>query len=84
MIDKNLGNVERVMRFLAGLALGYWVLIQPHLTWVEWTAGVAALFLVLNAFFSRCYLWHMLGFDTCKGQSKNCPDNSPCNNTNLL
>ena len=84
MIEKNLGNAERVVRLLAGIALGYWVISQPHLGIIEWIAGVAALFLVLNAFFSRCYLWHMLGFDTCKEQSKNCADNKPCNNANIV
>jgi hypothetical protein len=60
MIEKNLGNVERTLRLIAGVAFAVWVLIQPAMNGIEWFVSVIALFLVLNGIFSRCYLWFIL------------------------
>jgi hypothetical protein len=84
MIDKNLGYAERVIRLLLGLAVAYWAFTQSQFGLLEWVAAVASFFLLLNAFFSRCYLWNLLGFDTCKSLNKDCPDGKDCNNADLI
>lgn len=81
MIDKNLGKTERIVRFVLGIGLGYWAFSQPHLTLLEMLVLLAALFLILNGIFSRCYLWHVLGFDTCKEEGRSCQDNKACDST---
>jgi hypothetical protein len=48
MIDRNLGNAERLVRFSMGLAFAGWAFSQPY----------------LNGIFSRCYLWYVLELDT--------------------
>ena len=72
MIEKNLGNIERVVRLLFGVALATFVLLQPHLGPVEIFAAVVALFLVLNGVFSRCFLWWALGLNTFKPHAGEC------------
>lgn len=64
MIDSNLGNIERVVRLLMGLAFGGWALAQPILNGVEWFVVIISLMLMLNGIFSRCYLWYILEIDT--------------------
>jgi len=64
MIEKNLGNFERVLRLLAALVYGGWVLLQPAMNGVEWFVSLVALFLFLNGVFSRCYLWYILDINT--------------------
>lgn len=78
MIKKNLGNAERIVRLIVGLALGYWTLTHPNLNIFEWILLLAAFFLVLNSIFSRCYLWYILEIDTCNDLNKDCPDGKPC------
>jgi hypothetical protein len=62
---KNLGKIERGIRLTLGLLLAGVVLARPTLGAIEWTGTVIALFLVLNAVFGRCYLWHVLEFSSC-------------------
>ncbi len=64
MIDRNLGNAERLIRLLLGLTFGYWTLSQPHLNVTEWFVGLVAMMLILNGVFSRCYLWYVLDLDS--------------------
>ena len=64
MIERNLGNAERVFRLLFGLIFGGWALLQPALNAVEWFVIIISLFLILNGIFSRCYLWYVLDIDT--------------------
>jgi hypothetical protein len=33
---------------------------------VEWFVIVISVALILNGLFSRCYLWYVLDFSTCK------------------
>ena len=75
MIERNLGVLERIVRFMLGAALGVWVLAQPSWAVLEWVALVAALFLLLNAFYGRCYLWNALGFNSC-GDDEDCKEQS--------
>lgn len=65
MIAKNLGGVERGLRLALGMLLALWAVSRPELAAVEWLAAVAALFLVLNAIYGRCYLWHLLDISSC-------------------
>ena len=64
MIDRNLGNAERVVRLLMGLVFFAWALSQPHLNGVEWFVVIISMMLILNGIFSRCYFWYLLEIDT--------------------
>ncbi|KAA1194312.1 DUF2892 domain-containing protein [Pseudohalioglobus sediminis] len=64
MIDRNLGNAERVIRLLLGIALALWTLNQDKMNGVEWFVAVCSLFLILNGIFSRCYLWYILDLNS--------------------
>jgi hypothetical protein len=72
MIERNLGNVERVSRLFAGLLFGAWSLSQPSLNAVEWFVMIISTFLILNGVFSRCYLWYVLDISTSHEQSGDC------------
>ena len=65
MIDRNIGNVERLLRLAMGLALTLWAYQQNALNAVDWFVVVIAVALVLNGIFSRCYLWYVLDINTC-------------------
>ena len=69
MIDRNLGNTERAVRLLMGLAFAGWAFSQPYLNGIEWFVAIVSLMLILNGIFSRCYLWYVLELDTAH-QSK--------------
>ena len=77
MIERNLGNIERVVRLLIGLGFGAWALSQYPLNVVEWFITLISLSLILNGIFSRCYLWFLLDIDTSKSRSKT-PSTSIC------
>lgn len=64
MIERNLGNVERVVRLVFGLAFLAWALAQPVLNGMEWFVVVISLALILNGIFSRCYLWYILDINS--------------------
>ena len=64
MIERNLGNAERIVRLILGVALAVWLVQQPSYTLADVVAGLVALFLVLNGIFSRCYLWYVLDLNT--------------------
>ena len=66
MFSPNLGKAERAFRLVVGAVLAAWVLVQPEPGAVEAIAGIAALFLVLNALSARCYLWRALGLNSCQ------------------
>ena len=78
MIEKNLGNFERVFRLLAGIALLSWAFSQPALNAIEWFVMLIASFLILNGIFSRCYLWYVLDLNTCKDGDANCQADPDC------
>jgi hypothetical protein len=60
MIEKNLGNVERVARLIFGLCFGIWTILQPHMNGIEWVVMAVSIALILNGIFSRCYLWYVI------------------------
>lgn len=65
MIEKNIGTHERVVRLLLSIALASWMWLANIEGPLAALLGVLALFLFLNAFFSRCYMWSWLGLSTC-------------------
>jgi hypothetical protein len=64
MIERNLGNAERVIRLLLGLSFGGWALAQSPMNIVEWFVIAVSLALIFNGIFSRCYLWYILDVNT--------------------
>jgi hypothetical protein len=72
VIERNLGNIERVGRLFAGLLFGAWSLSQPSLNGVEWFVMIISTFLILNGIFSRCYLWYVLDINTSREQGVHC------------
>ena len=71
MIDRNLGNIERLTRLLMGLVFGFWAITQPYLNGIEWFVIAVSMMLILNGIFFRCYLWFVLDINTGKGD-KSC------------
>jgi hypothetical protein len=65
MIERNLGNIERLFRLAAGLLLGLWAITATQMNAIEWFVLLIALFLILNGVFSRCYLWYVLDINSC-------------------
>ena len=76
-IDQNLGTVERVVRFIAGIALAVWVLAQPERSALQWLALVVAAFLMLNGVLGRCYLWHILHLNSRDRCDSVCNEGAP-------
>lgn len=72
MIERNLGNVERVVRLLLGIALAAWTVTRDHMNGIEWFVAVCSLFLILNGIFSRCYLWYILDLNSNKENDPGC------------
>lgn len=64
MIERNIGNAERIVRLLLAFAFGGWVLLQPSINAGEWVLIALFIMLVLNGIFSRCYLWYLLDVNT--------------------
>jgi hypothetical protein len=72
MIDRNLGNIERLVRLVFGIALAVFAFMQPQITLTETFVLIAALSLILNGVFSRCFLWWALGINTLKPHPSEC------------
>ncbi|MGB5325473.1 MAG: DUF2892 domain-containing protein [Pseudomonadales bacterium] len=64
MIEKNLGNIERVCRLALASLFALWLTGQPSMGLVEWFVATVAMMLMLNGIFSRCYFWFVLDLDT--------------------
>jgi hypothetical protein len=64
MIERNLGNIERVVRLFLGVAFAAWALLQPTMNIIEWFVIGISLALILNGIFSRCYVWYMLDINS--------------------
>jgi hypothetical protein len=78
MIERNLGNSERVLRLLAGVLLLVWALGQDVMQLVDWFVVAVSSALILNGIFSRCYLWYVLDINTCQGGGKDCQPEASC------
>lgn len=68
MLERNLGNTERLVRFSIGVAMGTWLLLQAEWSALHWIATAAVAALLLNALTSRCYLWAALNITTRRRQ----------------
>ncbi len=64
MIERNLGNIERVVRLFLGIAFAAWAFLQPNMNIIEWFVVGISLALILNGIFSRCYVWYMLDINS--------------------
>ena len=65
MIERNIGNAERIVRLFFGVLFGGWALMQPAMnSFVEWFIIIFSVSLMLNGIFSRCYLWYLLDVNT--------------------
>lgn len=78
MIERNLGNIERSFRLIAGLILMGWTLTQSSLNGMEWFIAVVSTALILNGIFSRCYLWYVLDINSCSAGDENCRTEPGC------
>ena len=78
MIERNLGNIERLFRLCFGIALLAWALTRPALNGVEWFVVVVSVALILNGIFSRCYLWFVLDINTCPPGNPECRADPAC------
>ncbi|MFT5580031.1 MAG: hypothetical protein ACI9WS_002791 [Paraglaciecola psychrophila] len=76
MIEKNIGNIERLVRLVIGFSLGLWAIMQPSTTAVEWIVVTIAMALILNGVFSRCYLWWVFDRNT-HDRASSCDVNKP-------
>jgi len=66
MFQPNLGRTERLLRLGAGIFLLVWVIARPEWQILDWITAAAALALILNGVFCRCYLWRLLRINTCE------------------
>ncbi|MFN2329292.1 MAG: YgaP-like transmembrane domain [Chromatocurvus sp.] len=73
MIESNLGGTERVLRLIGAIILTAWVASRDSHDILTPLALLAATALTLNFLFSRCYLWALLGLNSCKNDEKGCP-----------
>lgn len=71
MIERNLGNIERVFRLLAGLLLSAWAVTSAQMNGIEWFVMAISVLLIMNGIFSRCYLWYVLDIDSTDQNSGN-------------
>ena len=78
MIERNLGNVERILRLLLGAGLMLWALGQGVMNLAEWFVVVISVALILNGIFSRCYLWYVLDINSCQNGDKDCRPEASC------
>ena len=72
MIDRNLGNAERVIRLVLGIALASWTITRDGMNGIEWFVALCSLFLILNGIFSRCYLWYILDLNSNSEEDPGC------------
>ena len=78
MIERNLGNAERVVRLLLGMVFLGWAVTRPALNGIEWFVVVISTFLILNGIFSRCYLWYVLDINSCPDGDEDCRADRTC------
>ena len=70
MIERNLGNFERIVRLLFAVVLVVWALAQPALDLTEVFALAVAVILAVSGIFSRCYVWYILNINTWKTEDE--------------
>jgi hypothetical protein len=72
MINRNLGTVERGLRLLLAFIIAGWLLGRGQHDWLSPVAAAGATALLLNVLFSRCYLWALLGINSCGSKDTQC------------
>ncbi len=72
MIERNLSNLERIVRLMAGVALLAWVLSSPYSNGIDVFVTIVAVALIMNGVFSRCYLWYVLDINSHRETSAQC------------
>ncbi|WP_370276992.1 DUF2892 domain-containing protein [Pontibacterium sp.] len=60
-MEKNIGNLDKIIRVLVGLVLIALVFVGPQTAW-----GWIGVPVILIAFFGWCPLYKVLGVSTCK------------------
>lgn len=73
MIERNLGSTERVLRLIGAIILSAWAVFRDSHDILTALALLAATALTMNFLFSRCYLWALLGLNSCDSRAKSCP-----------
>jgi len=74
MIERNIGQTERIIRFVLGVLLVGWVLTGNGFGILQGIALVAAFALFWNSIFARCYLWSWLRINSCDPSVEDCGD----------
>ena len=64
MIERNLGNIERLLRLVMGILVAGWLSTRVDMNGIEWFVAIVSLFLILNGVFGRCYLWFVLNINS--------------------
>lgn len=72
MIERNLGITERVLRLIGAIILATWAASRDNHDLLTPLALLASVALTLNFLFSRCYLWSLLGLNSCEGDETDC------------
>jgi hypothetical protein len=72
MIERNLGNTERVLRLVGAICLAAWAASRNRIDLLTFFALLGAGALTLNFLFSRCYLWALLGLNSCEEGRDDC------------
>ena len=72
MIERNLGNVERVVRLIIAAIFMVWATNQHSMNGIEIMVVVIAVLLMLNGLFSRCYFWYFLDLNTADNEKSHC------------
>ncbi|WOJ95403.1 DUF2892 domain-containing protein [Congregibacter brevis] len=65
MIDRNIGTIERIVRFTLGAVIVAWILSSERFGLSQGVAVIIAFALFWNSIFGRCYLWKWLGLSSC-------------------
>ena len=73
MIERNIGKIERVLRLVGAIILTAWAAGRDSHDLLTFIALFIAAALTLNFFFSRCYLWALLGLNSCSGNESEPP-----------
>ena len=72
MIEKNLGNLERVVRLAMAVFFMVWATSQETMNGIEIMVVIIAALLMLNGIFSRCYFWYLLDLNTNDNENSHC------------
>jgi hypothetical protein len=65
MIDRNIGTVERLIRFTLAVIVVAWIFAADSFGLPQLLGLLAAFALLWNSIFGRCYLWKWLGLSSC-------------------